>query len=764
MFMNVLKKKQSIFFKFLLSYIIILLVSLLISLFTSLIADNFVKSEMNRANESVLKQVKTSLDDKIVQAQGLAYQLSENPLVFTSIIDDGDSKSDEYNNYKIQQYLTTLMRSNNYVNNIFIYYTKSESIISKDSKLTCSEFYRAYYESDKMQYNEWKKLIQSKNIRDVIVLYPTEGRKTIAVMQSLPMDNLDGYLAKAVIVFDETKLQRIIDNSEWLNEGVTAIFNQNNKLLIASNDKYNSIDISNYLNKTGLIYDTVNGKKSIIKIFNSPDVGCKYISIIPYGIFFKIIQYFRNINIIGIVIFLIIGGLTAYILSKKNYNPVKLVINQISEKSNFNYNTKDCNEFEFLNSVLEVTIAEKERLKERMITEQDTLRENFLIKVLYGRVLEGASLKDTFSKYNIKLLSNYFTVILFNVENHDENYLANWHDEDHSELLGFVIKNILEELASKNHQGFVVGLDKRNYAYIINIADSNNEETASNIMKLCEEAKGFLEAKFSMLCSVALSDIHSGINGIYQAYLEATNAIEYKIILGKGSIITYKSIKDRNSSFNYNLNAKIEHKLMLFIKNSSISLQNSESVVAEIFEASQLNDTASIEMIKCFIYDMTRTLAKIVDEVCKSSFMEEKKFINTLISCETLSDFKNELAKIINNVCDYIRLNEVQNLPGTEIMKFIDENFSDSSICVSMLGDQFNISPSYLSKLFKDQTGTSVLDYLCKTRIQNSKLLLKESDLGISTIANKVGFLSSSVFIRSFKKYEGITPGAFREI
>lgn len=764
MFMNVFEKKESIFFKFLLSYIIILLIALSISFITFFIADNFVKTEINRANEFVLKQVKTSLDDKIVQAQGLDYQLSENSLVFTSIIDDGDSKSDGFNEYKVQQYLCTLMRSNNYIKNIFIYYSKSDSIISKDSKLTSSEFYEAYFKSDKMQYNEWKSLINSKNIRDVIAVYPKEGMKTIAVMQSLPMDSLDGYLAKAVIVFDETKLESLINNSEWLNEGVTAIFNQNNKLLITSNAKYNSIDISKYINKTDLIYDTVNGKKSIIKVFDSSATGCKYISVVPYSIFFRIIQYFRNINFIGIMLFLILGGLTAYILTKKNYNPVKLAINKIREKSNINYSTKDGSELEFLGNILEMTIEEKENLTKRITTEQDILRENFLIKVLTGRILEGSPSKETFSKYNIKLLSNYFTVVLFNVENYEEIYSANRCDEEYSELLGFIIKNILEELTSKKYQGFVVALDKKNYACIINITDSNYEETYSNITKLCEEANDFLEIKFRMLCSVALGDIHSGINGINQAYLEATNAMEYKVILGKGSFITYKSIKNRNSGFNYAYNTKIEQKLMFFIKNSNINVQNTEGIVNEIFDESQLNDTASIEMVKCFIYDTTRTLAKIVDEVCKSSFMKEKKSINTLISCETLSDFKHELVKVINDVCDYIQLDKIENPLGIEVRKFIDENFSDSNINVNMLGERFAISPHHLSKLFKDQLGTSIIDYLCNVRIQNSKKLLKESDLGISEIANRVGFLSSSVYIRSFKKYEGITPGAFREI
>ena len=57
----------------------------------------------------------------------------------------------------------------------------------------------------------------------------------------------------------------------------------------------------------------------------------------------------------------------------------------------------------------------------------------------------------------------------------------------------------------------------------------------------------------------------------------------------------------------------------------------------------------------------------------------------------------------------------------------------------------------------------SISDFLAKVRIQMAKEQLRSTDHNIRMIAEECGFLSSNVFIRVFKKWEGITPGAYRE-
>ena len=73
------------------------------------------------------------------------------------------------------------------------------------------------------------------------------------------------------------------------------------------------------------------------------------------------------------------------------------------------------------------------------------------------------------------------------------------------------------------------------------------------------------------------------------------------------------------------------------------------------------------------------------------------------------------------------------------------------------------MNPKYLSYVYKEATGDSLINLINRTRIDRAKDFLKE-DLSILATARRVGYGNSNAFIRIFKKYEGITPGRFKEI
>ena len=68
-----------------------------------------------------------------------------------------------------------------------------------------------------------------------------------------------------------------------------------------------------------------------------------------------------------------------------------------------------------------------------------------------------------------------------------------------------------------------------------------------------------------------------------------------------------------------------------------------------------------------------------------------------------------------------------------------------------------------MSKRFKEQTGEKMLNYINKYRINKAKELLRERDLSVTNTAKQVGFQNSVTLIRLFKKYEGVTPGKYKE-
>ena len=95
---------------------------------------------------------------------------------------------------------------------------------------------------------------------------------------------------------------------------------------------------------------------------------------------------------------------------------------------------------------------------------------------------------------------------------------------------------------------------------------------------------------------------------------------------------------------------------------------------------------------------------------------------------------------------------------------YIEENFANTQLSLSFLEEEMGMSASHLSKLYKEAYGVSVPHEITSVRLRNAKLLLQNTDININDVAERSGFSNASVLIRTFKKWEGITPGRYREL
>ena len=105
---------------------------------------------------------------------------------------------------------------------------------------------------------------------------------------------------------------------------------------------------------------------------------------------------------------------------------------------------------------------------------------------------------------------------------------------------------------------------------------------------------------------------------------------------------------------------------------------------------------------------------------------------------------KKKLTSVVAKAKDYISENYAKNITLDEVSRMVD------------------ISPYYFSKLFKQETGEPFIEYMTKTRMREAERLLLNSDLSIKEICGACGYNDPNYFSRIFKKYEGITPGEFR--
>lgn len=116
-------------------------------------------------------------------------------------------------------------------------------------------------------------------------------------------------------------------------------------------------------------------------------------------------------------------------------------------------------------------------------------------------------------------------------------------------------------------------------------------------------------------------------------------------------------------------------------------------------------------------------------------------FIERVHKCRTNMDVSRQ----IRACCDYIELH------------------AEDDISIEALAQQAGYSKYYLSRKFKEETGTTVTEYIRAARIERAKLLLAATELSIQEIAEKLHFCSRSYFSTVFLQMVGCTPTGFRE-
>ena len=95
------------------------------------------------------------------------------------------------------------------------------------------------------------------------------------------------------------------------------------------------------------------------------------------------------------------------------------------------------------------------------------------------------------------------------------------------------------------------------------------------------------------------------------------------------------------------------------------------------------------------------------------------------------------------------------------MLDYVKDNFQNPDLNISMIALHFHITPTYLSLLFKEQIGGSLLEQINTVRVEKAKSFLLEGRT-VAEVAEKTGFRNSNTFIRVFKKMTGITPGQLK--
>jgi len=768
-FKKVFIRNRSALYYFMFSYICILIIPILVAGLIYACSINVIEGEINKANAAMLKQVQQMTDAQLSNVERLSVQIGQHQDLMPLFFSRSQFQAEErYATYEITKDFSAYLTSNDFINDFYVYLNNSNMIIKASVSCDANLYYEVYGREVGMTHEQWFAFLGANHSREYLPL--SNSKNDVVYVQSFMISSPEKPTAVFVCTLKRTSLINAINNLRWVNNGIVYIIDKNNNILFSTQDFVlpESFHYNELVQPDGLFYETINRERVAVSFLQSEVADWKYVYILPEKVFMEKANAIRLLSFISFALCILFSLVMINLFSRKNYNPIGQLTQLLTGKGSTGLK-KGHNEYQYIHERITKFIDEQEQLNIRLGQQMEVVRNNFLTRMVKGKLAEEVNFDEACKYYNLHFASEDFLIIGFYVDDysnlfHEKNVELS---KKSISLMNFTIKNVVEELVGQQHIGYMLEADEMLFC-IVNVKNNNHAEIKTNILGISEKAKSFIENQVGIYFSIGISNIHHGAGEIHRAYQEAIEAIEYRLLIGKSCIIHYDDIKPAENYKNeYAFSASKEHQFMNCIKAGDYT--NAKTIVNEIFKSDFTANGMSVQLAKCRMFGLVNTMLNAVNEIsitCDEAFITQLNPVDRLLKCESVIQLHQQVTDILEQTNKYVgdRKKSRRETIKDDIIEFIRNNYSDMDLSVSLIADEFGISISYLSNVFKEQTGEGALDYIHMTRIEKGKQLLTESNITIKDIAIQLGYSNSNTFIKIFKKYQGITPGRFQQM
>ena len=775
--------KQRIVFTWLASYALVLLVPLSISSIIYIKTVRVVEDDIINSNQLFLKRANQHMDGLIRDAKRLSQELALNPQINEVFkANNSQHQINPYNLFLTIEELQPYTILNNSVEDFYIYSKDSDLVLSSYNSSNSKLFFEAYIRENGISYRDWYRLLTEYHQGDFIpITYyfaNQESRNKIAFVRTIKSTYRSNVTFNIIIILDELKFIEDAQDIWTLNKGTVLLLDKHNKVVSASRaiKTIPEIDYNRLTGDNGLFHTKINGKKVIVSYITSQLTQWKYITVIPNSLFWQKAGYVRNLTYFNLVFCLLIGGIITFFVLQKNYNPVRKLIELLEKYPGLSYD-KMKNEYQFIEQAIDKAHTDLEK-SDRILNQQNmVLRSHFLTRLLLGKV-DDREIAERLSLYDIKFNSDCFVVMAFyitDIEIKPTKNVLNQKPIDTLEKFKHIqaemMTDIIDIIGEKN-QGYAVDVDNL-LICLVNLAEDQIEEAKQEITRIAAAVQQRFSAPYQIHLTVASSSIHYTVAGIPAAYHEALQAMEYKRLLGIDEVIHFEDLDDLPKGGYYYPFEK-EYQLINCIKTGD-SVQ-AGAILNEIFRKNFENMVLPMDLVRCLMFNLVGTVIKTLNEVSygnEDGFLEKLRPVEKLLGCESISEMQQQMIRLIETVCGdierkrqekkYNQLLSADFQLAEKSKEYIHQNYRDQNMNITAIAGHFKINPVILSRIFTEQTGEGLLDYINRTRIKKAEELIKMGAKNLDEVAKATGYSSTRTFTRAFKKYEGVTPGKFKE-
>lgn len=731
---------------------------------------NVIKTEIDESYLAMLKQLRQTVDAK----------LSDIEKIKTTIMLDKNINSQSGNPiYHLSLYygINTIKAceiANSHISDIFIYYPNRNIVASGNGTCEADEYFNIYYPGKIKDMQEWKSFLKDKHVKEFCPMSSLNIDKPdmggIVFLQSITYDTRQKDYAVLGIVLSSTFLENSLSSFNGIPESNSIIINGSNEI-VAALKKDIDFDVSDLIveNNYGIKPFRSNSLEAELVYIKSDVVDWRYITIIPRSVFSGKAKDVINIILLCTTVCIAGGIIAAFMFARKNYNPIDNLLQLFSKSGKLKFDNK-LNELKIIEDSMLDIINENRSIASTLEKQKPILKNDFLNKLVKGYIMNRISLDDICMNYGIEFKGENFVLILFYLEELGCVYSPEEDDNEENaiELANFIISNIMEELISKEYNSSFFEVDQA-VACLVNPAKSGDRsvDVLDEIKNIIISGKEFIMDKFHIIFTASVSNIHS-LDEIPNAYRECLEAAEYKLIVGINNIILFRDIHVyENRSFSNAYPIEIQQQFINSIRANDFI--QAKQVMDQIFKRNILNSNISLDMARCLLFAIINTMVNAIDDIyteVDSSFLENLNPMQRLIQCKTVFEMQKQMEFILGEIESYNHAKKKTTCSSKikDINAYIESHYFDHNLSVASIASEFDLNPVYLSRFYKEHTGDGILNTINKIRLEKAKVFLKDFDLKIKDISEMVGFLNSTIFIRTFKKYEGMTPGKYREL
>ena len=159
------------------------------------------------------------------------------------------------------------------------------------------------------------------------------------------------------------------------------------------------------------------------------------------------------------------------------------------------------------------------------------------------------------------------------------------------------------------------------------------------------------------------------------------------------------------------------------------------------------------------IFDKNHDLYEQMDNM----YSNDENISLWIKTAESLKEIQMLTNKILDCLEQKLEDNSSYSRVIGNIIEYISGHYQDKDLNMQVLADKYHFSSTYLTILFKQETGMTIKQFISEYRIDRAKELLKKDFYKISEISELCGYSTAAYFIKVFRESVGMTPAEYRE-